>query len=172
MKPLLMAVVLMGVVVGGCATASPDDLGAGPSGEAVAVWGTASCVIESDSASVVEGVYVVEEDFVCELTASDDRISGTETLHVVSRFTGPEEAVWTVEEAVLSTSKGSWRGSAHGALTLSSSSVLPHAVDASPPFNFGEVFYEGEGDLAGLQFHYYFSGSNSTEGFAGWIEGP
>ena len=46
--------------------------------------------------------------------------------------------------------------------------VLPHA-DGIRPVNFGEMRYEGEGDLEGLVFTYYFAGSNAAEGRAGWI---
>ena len=158
----LSVAVLLVMLVGGCSTGTSDE----PPEDATTVIGTTECTIASRSSSVVDGVQIIEEQFVCELEFSDPRVSGTETLDVAIRMADPGVGgTWTAPGRIV-TDSGEWRGTGQGAFSMVD--VLPQAQGVSP-INFGEMRYEGEGDLEGLVFTYYFAGSNDAEGRAGWI---
>ena len=149
--------------------AAPPGLGESiPADDATVVVGSVRCGMTNVSDDVVDGVEVIVEHFVCEVEASDPRVSGTEDLMVVSRvahFT--LGGTWTVQDATLTNDGGTWRGSAQGVVDLTG--VHPFAKGVIP-FNYGEAHYIGEGAYDGLVYHYYFSGSNGMEGVTGWIQ--
>jgi hypothetical protein len=96
---------------------------------------------------------------VCELDMSDPRVSGTERHDRLRFFDGGEVGiVWVAEEASITNAEGTWRGSVQA------------ADDGIPS---GEAHYVGEGAYEGLEFHYYFGGSdNAAESkVRGWISG-
>jgi hypothetical protein len=126
----------------------------------------ANCTLGPSSDEFADGVWIVREQFECELDFSDPRVNGTETLEVVSRIADIEVGgPWTAEGHIV-TDSGEWRGAGQGVVGMVG--VLPHA-EGILPANFGEMRYEGEGDLEGLTLICYFAGSNNTEGLAGWI---
>ena len=99
---------------------------------------------------------------VCELDMSDPRVSGTER-HDRFRFVvgrAGAATVWVAEDAVITNSEGTWRGSAQAAEN-----------DASTPC--GEAHYVGDGAYEGLEFHYYFFHANLDDSahLRGWITG-
>ena len=160
---VLPVVLVVVALVGGC-SGSADS--AEPPDDATTVVGTAECTVPSRESSVIDGVEVIEERFVCELDFSDPRVTGTETLDVTVRMADSSVGgTWTAPGHIV-TDSGEWRGTGQGAFSMVD--VLPHAENIRPA-NFGEMRYEGEGDLEGLVFVYYFAGSNATEGLAGWI---
>lgn len=123
------------------------------------VVGTASCSLTEDGIDVDDpeqgagGLLVV-----CELDMSDPRVSGAERH---DRFRTLAESrnglIWLVEDATITNDEGTWRGTALGA-------------DSGGPVQ-GEAHYVGEGDYAGLEFHYYFSHMFGDEDvpLRGWI---
>ena len=149
------------LVVGSLAVAS---CGGGESGSAtaapfhaipddsVSVSGTAACSFGSGT----EGLKVE-----CELDMSDPRVSGSE-IH--DRFTffaeGSGGRVWVADEATITTTEGTWRGSAQAA----------EDNEATPS---GEAHYVGEGAYEGLEFHYYFFHADLSDKaeLRGWISG-
>jgi hypothetical protein len=146
------------VLVGGC---SAGDGQTEPPKDAITVVGMANCTLGPSSDEFAD-----REQFECELDFSDPRVNGTESLEVVSRIADIEVGgPWTAEGHIV-TDSGEWRGAGQGVVGMVG--VLPHA-EGIHPANFGEMRYEGEGDLEGLTLIYYFAGSNNTEGLAGWI---
>ena len=67
---------------------------------------------------------------------------------------------------MLTNDGGTWRGNSQGVVDLDG--VLPFAKGVVP-FNYGEGHYVGEDGYAGLEYHYYVTGSNEEAGAAGWI---
>ena len=157
----------------GCSDSDDDAVPPGlgestPTDDATVVVGSGRCGMTSVSDDVVDGVEVIVEHFVCEVEASDPRVSGTEDLMVVTRLaTWTLGGTWTVEDATLTNDGGTWRGSSQGVVDLTG--VHPFAK-AVIPFNYGEAHYIGEGAYDGLEYHYYISGSNGTAGVTGWIQ--
>ena len=172
MRPRLMfwpiVLTLVVLMLPGCAGPSDDGGDSTPTTDAVVVVGSAGCVMASYSDESVDGVLVIDEHFVCEHEMSDPRVNGTEDLRVVTRLANRTTGgAWTVQEAVLTNDMGTWRGSAQGVVDLAG--VHPFA-DGVAPFNYGEVLYIGEGGYEGLEYQYYFSGSNGQVGVTGWIQ--
>jgi hypothetical protein len=163
-----MTVVLAFVLIlGGC---TGDDAGsegssAAPPDDAVVVLGTEYCSLRNASDETIDGVAVLNEEFVCELDMSDPRVSGTETLQVVSRIDWDVGGPWTADGRIV-TDDGEWVGTGQGVVDMVGH--LPYAEGRNPA-NFGEMRYEGTGDLEGLTFTYYFAGSDDTVGIAGWL---
>jgi hypothetical protein len=133
-----------------------------PPAEAAAVVGTAECLITERT---VEGDVMLER-FECTVQMSDPRVTGSETLTAVTRLASDTADVWTVEDAVLTTSEGTWRGEGRGVVDYVG--VLPSA-EGTWPYNYGEMLYVGEGDYAGLEFQNFISASNAGGAYAGWI---
>jgi hypothetical protein len=127
--------------------AIPDD--------SVRVTGTATCEFSQEGVDPTGGD---NNDFVtCELDMSDPRVSGTETHDRFRYFyvEGDEAGMWVVEEAIITNSEGTWRGTAQ-------------AVDDGTPM--GEARYVGERAYNGLIFHYYFADVRVGEAQVhGWI---
>lgn len=147
-RVVLLAVVVS-VVVASCgggestetATAETSPLHGIPA-DSVVVTGTATCVFSQEGVDPTGGD---NTDLVtCELDMSDPRVSGTETHDRFRYYVEAEDVgwVWVVEEAIITNSEGTWRGTAQ-------------AVDDVTPI--GEARYVGEGAYDGLVFHYYFS---------------
>ena len=96
---------------------------------------------------------------MCELDMSDPRVSGAERDDRFRFFNGGEVGVvWVAEEASIVNVAGTWRGSAQA------------ADDGIPS---GEAHYVGEGGYEGLEFRYYFGGSDNAAEckVRGWISG-
>jgi hypothetical protein len=150
-------------VLAACGSDTADQA---PPSDAVVVVGTATCTLDSMVEEIVDGISVIDEEFKCKLRLSDPRVSGTETLQVVSRVADWElGGAWTAEGRIV-TDGGEWQGGGQGVVDLVG--VLPFAGGIVPS-NFGGIVYEGVGAFEGLEFTYYFAGSNATEGIAGWI---
>ena len=122
--------------------------------DSLVVTGTATCVFSQEGTDPTGGDN--NDLATCELDMSDPRVSGTET-HDRFRYFEDEAGlwVWVAEEAIITNSEGTWRGTAQ-------------AVDDLTPI--GEARYVGEGAYDGLVFHYYFSapGMDVAE-VHGWI---
>lgn len=163
------AALLIGAL-GGYALADRDS-GAEPvaGDDAVLVVGNTSCSRTSyREVGTIDGLEVIEEQFVCELVASDPRVSGTEQLTVTSRVGDwSKGGIWTAT-GNLTTADGAWRGSGRGVFSLAAGDLPGGAV--RPPVNFGEMRYIGEGRHEGLVYEYYFVGTNHEDSRAGWIE--
>jgi len=123
--------------------------------DSVAVTGTATCVFSQEGVDPTRGD---NTDLVtCELDMSDPRVSGSETHNRFRYFwpEGEEAGVWVAEEAIITNSEGTWRGTAQ-------------AVDDGTPV--GEARYVGEGAYDGLVFHYYFGDLGAGHALVhGWI---
>lgn len=116
---------------------------------------------ESDTASALT------ERFQCHDETSDPRVGGTETITLVTRIAGSSIArTWVSETAELTNDGGTWHGTGQGLVDLVG--VLPQAQGVKP-FKYGEMHYVGEGAYEGLEYHYYFAGSDSRVGVTGWI---
>ncbi len=143
-----------------CGSSSESTTGSAPfhavPDDAVVVSGSAACDFSDEGVDPEGGAGFL---VVCELEMSDPRVSGTET-HDRIRFVadGPVGLVWMAEEAVITNAEGTWRGSAQ-------------ATDDGVPS--GEAHYVGEGGYEGLEYHYYFGGSDDAEVaiVRGWITG-
>ena len=167
--PLLMAasVVLMGCGDDGDHAVSSDSSAIG--GEAldattaettafhaiptdsVVVTGTATCAVSQE---VRRGATKTTWPS-CSLDMSDPRVSGTGTHKRFRYFEEEGGWMWVVEEAFITNSEGTWRGTAQ-------------AVDDGTPI--GEARYVGEGAYDGLVFHYYFSAPGiDVATVQGWI---
>jgi hypothetical protein len=153
------ATLLLATTLTACGTPADDQ--AGPPNEAVAVVGTSECVITDRTFNGD----MITELFECTVEMSDPRVTGTETLTAVTQD-GDKGGVWTVDDAVLTTGDGTWRGTGQGVVDYVG--VLPTAQGMAP-YNYGELHYRGEGRYEGLEFHYYLSASNSGGAYAGWI---
>jgi len=109
----------------------------------VVVSGTATCSFSDEGVDPEGGAGSL---VVCELDMSDPRVSGTETHDRLRFFNGGEIGdVWVAEEATIANSEGTWSGSVQ-------------AADDGVPS--GEAHYVGEGSYEGLEFHYYFGGTD------------
>jgi hypothetical protein len=120
----------------------------------VVVTGTVTCSFSDEGVDPEGGAGFL---VVCELDMSDPRVSGTETHDRLRFFSGGGIGdVWVAEAAVITNAEGTWIGSVQA------------ADDGTPS---GEAHYVGEGSYAGLEFHYYFGGSDSaaTSIVRGWI---
>jgi len=139
-------------------TAGPDAttaaLHAVPA-DSVLVTGTATCVFSEEGADPKGGDN--NDLATCQLDMSDPRVSGTETHNRFRYYIEGEEGwLWVAEEAIITNSEGTWRGTAQ-------------AADDGTPI--GEAHYVGEGAYDGLVFHYYFGewpGGDAAE-VHGWI---
>ena len=126
------------------------------------VWGTAVCDGSGDAGTNPEGGsgWLVW----CELDMSDPRVSGSETMDRFRFMAGRvwHGTVWVAEDAEITNTGGTWRGSAQGAEN-----------DEAIPI--GEAHYFGEGAYAGLEFHYYFFDSPLRDPDSvrvhGWVSG-
>ena len=120
----------------------------------VVVSGTVACSFSDEGVDPEGGTGFL---VTCELDMSDPRVSGTETHDRLRFFNGGAIGdVWVAEEAVITNSEGTWSGSVQ-------------AADDGVPS--GEAHYVGEGSYEGLEFHYYFGGSDSADKsiVRGWI---
>jgi hypothetical protein len=144
---------------------SPPDLETSP--EAVVVVGNSTCTMRNEGFTEDDGLGVVTERFICQDVMSDPRVTGTQELVAVTKYTDDTiGGVWTSDEATLTTDEGTWRGTGWGIVDLAG--VLPFA-EGEFPFNYGEAHFFGEGPYEGLEYHYYITGSNSSAGLTGWI---
>lgn len=134
------------------ATAATAEFHAIPA-DSVVVTGTATCVFSQEGVDPTGGDN--NDLATCELDMSDPRVSGTETHDRFRYFEVGGNWVWVVEEAIITNSEGTWRGTAQ-------------AVDDGTPI--GEARYVGEGAYDGLVLHYYFSAPGIDEAVVhGWI---
>lgn len=134
------------------ATAATAEFPAIPA-DSVVVTGTATCVFSQEGVDPTGGDN--NDLATCELDMSDPRVSGTETHDRFRYFEVGGNWVWVVEEAIITNSEGTWRGTAQ-------------AVDDGTPI--GEARYVGEGAYDGLVLHYYFSAPGIDEAVVhGWI---
>jgi hypothetical protein len=142
------------------------DVGPAPGPGVTVVVGTGRCSMTLLSDETVDGIRTIREHFVCDEQLSDPRVSGTEDFVAITRFAdAPPGAIWTAETTV-TTDRGTWHGDALGVVDLEG--VLPFARGVVP-FNYGEAHFIGEGPYAGLEYHYYISGTNEMAGLTGWI---
>ena len=163
-----LSVLVLSLANAGCSKDSTADPSVPPDDAIVVVGSTlGNCSMTPISDDLVDGVDVIVEHFVCETESSDPRVSGTEDLMVVTRVADyATGGTWTVQDSTLTNDQGVWRGTSQGIVDLVG--VLPFA-EGLWPYNYGEAHYVGEGAYEGLEYHYFFSGSNGKGGVAGWI---
>jgi len=136
-----------------------------PSEGAIPVVGTARCSFRLVSRDTGDGSVRIEQEFTCDVDMSDPRVSGTESLPIVTVLVGTD-GIWAVEGAVLSTEEGRWTGSGRGVATAAD--IWP-GERLGEYLNIGEMHYVGEGAYEGLQYH-YTAGSDKALAISGWIE--
>ncbi|NTV38631.1 MAG: hypothetical protein HGA51_01550 [Demequinaceae bacterium] len=144
----------------------------GPTGpdRATTVMSTASCSeldpVDFQDIPGSDG-YVMTTRFGCDTTSSDQRISGHEEFTMVATILDPTVGgACIIDDAVLSTDQGTWRGS--GRCMVDLAGVLSPAKYVEPTY-FGDVAYVGEGAYSGLEYHYYLYGMQGEIAHAGWI---
>ena len=163
MRRQLSLLVAGALLLGGCGQTATVDRGDPPEGVAP-VYGSVRCTITSSEDEFADGFVIIRESYACIHEMSDPRVTGSESLPIVSHSVG-NGGTFTVADAVLETDGGTWRGSGRGVFTFEP--VLPEPL--LPPINFGEMHYIGEGAYEGLEYRYYLSGSNYGLAIAGWI---